>query len=175
MSHTASSFSASFIGISKYVAYRDYVSGGFHVDILESVEKFWTLFVDTLIRWSNCVGENFILYAKCYREIQVWCRIFKYIEAWITYRITGNFRGGKILVVFVVEHWTTNIYPWMKRPWLPLPAVQAATTKILTTNWLRIIILTPENYLLQGNTISNRLIRYSCVIILIDPIRRGIK
>ena len=31
-----------------------------------------------------------------------------------TYRITGNFRGGgggKIFVVFVVEHWTTNILP----------------------------------------------------------------
>ncbi len=48
---------------------------------------------------------------------------------------------------FVVEHCMDHEYftPRMKRPCLPLPAVQAATTKMLTTNLLT-NVLTPENY-----------------------------
>ena len=44
-----------------------------------------------------------------------------------------KFSWGKICVVFVVDGLTTNIYPRMNQPCLPLPAVQAATTKILST------------------------------------------
>ncbi len=46
------------------------------------------------------------------------------------YRRAGNFRG-QIFVTFVVAHWSTNI---LTTDEATLPAVQAATTKILTTN-----------------------------------------
>ena len=51
------------------------------------------------------------------------------------YRIAGNFRGTKYSWL---EVWPRIFYPRMKRPCLPLPAVQAATTKILPTKCLNI-------------------------------------
>ncbi len=47
----------------------------------------------------------------------------------VVYRIA---RLVKISIVFVVEHWTTNILPTNEAT-LPLPAVQAATTELLST------------------------------------------
>ncbi len=54
------------------------------------------------------------------------------------YRIAGNFRGAKYSRLNTGPR---IFYPRTKRPYLhvPLPAVQAATTNIKTTNWLIII------------------------------------
>ncbi len=56
------------------------------------------------------------------------------------YRIACNFRGAKYsCMVFVVGGLTTNILPTNEATLLiPLPAVQAATTKILPTKCLNI-------------------------------------
>ncbi len=55
-------------------------------------------------------------------------------------RIAGNFRGGggggeAMFVVFVVKYFT---HEWSDHS-PPLPAVQAATTKLYPTNWLNIV------------------------------------
>ncbi len=55
-----------------------------------------------------------------------------------TYRIACNFRGAKYSWFSWLEVWPRIFYPRMKRPCLPLPAVQAATTKILPTKCLNI-------------------------------------
>ena len=68
-----------------------------------------------------------------------------------TVYIEGNFRGANICG-FYLNVWPRIFYPQMKPPCLPLPAVQAPTTKILPTN-----ILSLENYplytVLQNNII----------------------
>ena len=56
------------------------------------------------------------------------------------YRIAGNFRGAKYSW-FSFEGLTTNILPTNEatlQPCLPLPAVQAPTTKIFPTKCLNI-------------------------------------
>ena len=82
--------------------------------------------------------------------------------------IAGNFRGAKYSWLWLNtaldhEHFT---HEWSDFAYLyPLPAVQAAITKIKTTNWLdiaepiaelRIIILTPENYPLYGTCLVSQ-------------------
>ncbi len=56
----------------------------------------------------------------------------------IDYRIAGNFRGAKYSWFSWLEVWPRIFYPRMKRPCLPLPTIQAATTKILSTKCLNI-------------------------------------
>ena len=45
---------------------------------------------------------------------------------------SGSFLWGKIFVVFVVEHWSTNILT--EATLTPLPAVQSASSNHVTTN-----------------------------------------
>ncbi len=49
---------------------------------------------------------------------------------WV-YRIAGNFRWANISWFSWLNLWARIFYPRMKRLWLPLSAVQAATTKII--------------------------------------------
>ncbi len=67
---------------------------------------------------------------------------------WLTskYRIACNFRGGKILVVFVVGGLTTNILPTNEAT---LPTVQAATTKILLRHFVFNIFVNIHGLALQ--------------------------
>ena len=74
-----------------------------------------------------------------------WSGVRECVCMWVTWIIINSMymyciavSWGKIFVVFVVEGLTTNIYPRMKRPCLPLFAVQAATKKILPTKRLNI-------------------------------------
>ena len=52
------------------------------------------------------------------------------------YHIAGTFPNSW---ANIFKHWTTNIYPRMKQPCLPLPACKQPTMKILSTKWLNII------------------------------------
>ena len=54
------------------------------------------------------------------------------------YAVAGNFRGAKFSWFSWLEVWPRIFYPRMKRPCLPLPTIQAATTKILSTKCLNI-------------------------------------
>ncbi len=64
-----------------------------------------------------------------------WVMIMQLLCRWQEYRIACNFRGAKFSWL---EVWPRIFYPRMKRSCLPLPAVQAATTKILPTKCLNI-------------------------------------
>ena len=59
-----------------------------------------------------------------WRSSVVQALLYRSSNAWPDIIIT-NFVGKN-------EHWIQILYPRMKGPWLHLPAVQAATTKILT-------------------------------------------
>ena len=59
-------------------------------------------------------------------------------------RVAGNFRGAKYSWFSWLNTGPQIFYPRMKRPCLPLPAVQAATTNIKTTKWL--ILLNHEYF-----------------------------
>ncbi len=54
------------------------------------------------------------------------------------YAVAGNFRGAKFSWFSWLEVWPRIFYPQMKRPCLPLPTIQAATTKILSMKCLNI-------------------------------------
>ncbi len=59
-------------------------------------------------------------------------------KVYSSYRIACNFRGAKYSWFSWLEVWPRIFYPRMKRPCLPLPAVQAPTTKILPTKCINI-------------------------------------
>ena len=100
---------------------------------------------------------------------QTWTNQNKYCTNWhinnnkLGYRIAGNFRGVKYSWFSWLEVWPRIFYPRMKRPCLPLPAVQAATTKILPTKSLNNLLLNHKYF------VSRKLpaIRYINFFILI--------
>ncbi len=60
------------------------------------------------------------------------------VQVLVLLPIAGNFRGAKYSWFSWLEVWPRIFYPRMKRPCLPLPTIQAATTKILSTKCLNI-------------------------------------
>ncbi len=82
----------------------------------------------TMLLFQQCHGRD-------HRSVvSSTCIVQSLIQSGWYYRIACNFRGAKYSWFSWLEVWPRIFYPRMKRPYLPLPAVQAATTKIYPLN-----------------------------------------
>ncbi len=120
----------------------DYITNYEHIYKQKTQYHKWCVHFHSETKSITSIIMKFLSFKLLVSHLPYTCIYIIYIE--------GNFREVKYSWFSRLQVWPRIFYLQMKRPCLTLPAVQAATTKILSTKWFNHEYLPPENYPLYG-------------------------